>query len=41
MTKATYRGMSLLGLTVSESVTMTIMVGNMAGDKQAGMVLAQ
>jgi hypothetical protein len=36
MTKATYRGMSLFGLTVSEGESMTIMVENMARDRQAG-----
>lgn len=41
MTKETYSGMSLLGLTVSESESMTTTVGNMAGDRQeTGMVLA-
>lgn len=38
MTKATYIRMSLFGLTVSEGESIAIMVGNMAGDSQAGMV---
>jgi hypothetical protein len=39
MIKATYRRMSLLGLTVSDAKSMTILVWNMAAGRQAGIEL--